>query len=760
MGRFRKLGKFLLILSITGFVAIIVFVLSVGLGAFGHLQSREELTNYKNAQASVVLSGSGELIGKFFSENRTNVSFYELPPHLVNALIATEDIRFYKHKGYDVKSFFRVIVKTILLNNRRAGGGSTITQQLAKNMYGRANYGSLTILVNKVKEIILARRIEKSFSKQEILLLYLNTVSFGENVYGIEAAARRFFNKEVKDLNIEEGAVLIGILKANNLYNPRLYPVNAKNRRNVVLGQMKKYNFLEPAAADSLMNLPLVHNYLNYEAGGPADYFLYQVKQEAASILGDIGNSTGHLWNIEEDGLVITTTLDLQLQNYANEAFKEHLVVMQARLNKQYESRSGRRAAEIVANRELKRLNMDGRAEEISLLDYSDSTEIKPVTVRDSMIMAVKILHAGLLAINPVTGAVKAWVGGIDFKTHPYDQVLARRQLASTFKPVLYAEAFEEGMRPCDYLENDSITDSGIDGWTPSNFDNTYGGKYSLAGALVHSMNVPTYNLFLNVDFDRLDSLWQKMGFSYTINNYPSLPMGIAEANIREVAIAYSAFANGGYKITHHCIESIMTQSGELIWQNKYEKPEEKILSDYTVSVMRAILRKAVTSGTGVAMAGTYGVTLPFAGKTGTSTDYADAWFSAFNPSLVIVSRVGASSPAIHFNSGSYGSGSALALPLVARTLKKVQDNKKLSAELISPFPGLPEELASELDCPDYKEITFIENVLDFFRSNRKTFDREVTKPEQKLKEPGDKSNEPGEKESFFRRIFQKRPKK
>lgn len=756
----KKIWKIIFYLFILGFIAVTGFVAAVYYGAFGHLQNREELQSYKNAEASVVLSHDGELLGKYFSENRTNVTLYELPPHLINALIATEDIRFYRHRGFDVRSFFRVLVKTILLNNRNAGGGSTITQQLAKNMYGRNYYGQVTILVNKVKEIILARRLEASFSKQEILLLYLNTVSFGENVYGIEAAARRFFNKEVRDLNIEEGAVLIGILKANNFYNPRLYPENARRRRNVVLSQMKKYEFLDAGVADSLIAMPLVQNYVNYEARGPADYFLYQVKQEATGILKDVGLKNGRQWNIEEDGLVITTTLSLPLQNYANEAFKEHLSTMQERLNRQYDTQSGRRAAERVADREMKRLNMTGRANEISFRDYSpdDSSVVTPVTVRDSMIAAVKVLQAGLLAVDPVSGAVKAWVGGIDFRTQPYDQVLARRQLASTFKPVLFAEAFEEGWSPCDYLDNDSITDSGIEGWSPGNFDNSYGGKYSLAGALVHSMNVPTYNLFLNVDFNKLDTLWRNMGFSYTLDDYPSLPMGTAEANIREVAIAYSAFANGGYKINHQCIESIRTQSGELIWQNEIVKPENKILSDYTVSVIRSILRRAVTGGTGASMGRVYGVTLPFGGKTGTSQDYADAWFAAFNPSLVIVSRVGASSPSIHFNNGSYGSGSTLALPLVAMTLRKVQDDKSLSAELISSFPELPPELVAELDCPDYKEISFLEDFIDIFRGSRKVIEKEIRKPDEDIMHREDiEQPEPGKKRSIFRRIFEKR---
>lgn len=754
----RKILRIFIVLAIIGFLAAAGFVIAVYYGAYGHLQSKEELLNYKNANASIVLSYKGELLGKYFSENRTNVTYAELPPYLVNALIGTEDIRFFRHKGFDTKSLFRVLIKTIILNNRSAGGGSTITQQLAKNMYGRDNYGRLTILVNKVKEIILARRLENSFSKEEIILLYLNTVSFGENVYGIEAAARRFFNKEVIDLRVEEAAVLIGILKANNFYNPRLYPENATRRRNVVLSQMKKYEFLNPEEADSLIALPLVQNYVNFEVSGPADYFLYQVKQEARFILQSVEMNNGRPWNIEEDGLVITTTLDLTLQNYANKAFKDHLSIMQDRLNKQYTSTIGKRTAATVADREIKRLNLTERAQELSLQEFDeDSTLKKSITVRDSMIQAVKMLQAGLLAMNPVTGHVKAYVGGIDFRTQPYDQILARRQVASTFKPILFAAAFEEGMQPCNYLDNDSITDSGIEGWSPRNFDHTYGGKYSLQGALVHSMNVPTYNLYMNTDFGLLDSLWKRMGFSYTLNDYPSVPMGTAEANVREMVIAYSAFANGGLKITPQSIVSIKTHDGITLWENKFNDASERILSENTTMLIRAILRRAVTGGTGTALVGAYGVTLPFAGKTGTSQDYADAWFAAFNPSMVIVSRVGASSPSIHFNSGSNGSGSTLALPLVALTLRELQQNKELRQELISNFPELPQELVNDLNCPDFKEITFFEEIIDIFRGGKKPSEkeREILQPEQ----PRERQDEPAKekKKGIFRRIFERK---
>ena len=748
----RKIIIVILSIVLAGLLTGLVFFIAVYFGAFGHLQNRKELTSYKNATASIVLSEEGELIGKYFSENRTNVEYDQLPKYLIDALIATEDIRFFQHKGYDARSFIRVFVKTILLN-RNTGGGSTITQQLAKNMYGRGSYGVITILVTKTKEIILASRLERVLSKNEILLLYLNTVSFGENVFGIEAAARRFFNKKVEDLKIEESAVLIGLLKANNYYNPRLYPENAIKRRNVVLSQMKKYEFIEPAACDSLMGLPLVQNYLNYETKGPADYFLYQVKNIAREILQVVQIESGKIWNIEEDGLVISTTINLTLQNYANQAFKDHLSVMQKRLNQQYKSRSGKKIAETVADREMKRLNLTGRADQPSFQEFSseDSSFTRSITVRDSMIQAVKILQAGLMAMDPVTGKIKAWVGGIDFKSQPYDQVLARRQLASTFKPVIYTAALEDGISPCDFIDNDSIVDSGVEGWSPQNFDLTSGGRYSLAGALVHSMNIPTFNLYRSVGYARVDSLWKNMGFSYSLPDVPSVAMGTPEGSVFEVAVAYSAFANGGYTISPQSVESIRTADGTLIWQNDFKTEQKKIISDRAVILLTAMLRRAVLEGTGASLGYVYGVVLPLAGKTGTSQDYADAWFSAFNPSLVIVSRVGASSPAIHFNGGSNGSGSTLALPLIGLTLREVQKNKELSVKLFKSFPELPPEMADELQCPDFKEKTFFEDVIDIFKGNRKPAEKETLRPGQEKPKPQEK------KKSFFRRLFEKK---
>lgn len=734
--------RILTIFLLTAIIPVI-FVAIVFIGVLGHLQNKNELQSYKNITATVVLSEDGELIGKIFSENRTNISYRLIPSHLINALIATEDARFFEHEGIDSRSLLRVLFKTVLLEKQNSGGGSTITQQLAKNMFGRKKSGLFATFKNKTRETFLARRLEKVFTKEEILTLYLNTVPFGENVFGIEAASGRYFNKKVELLNIEESAVLIGMLKANDYYNPHLHPENAKNRRNVVLNQMKKYNYLEPSQVDSLCKLPLIQNYANLESKGPADYFLYQVKNEAKQILQNMQSDTGKKWNIEQDGLIITTTLNLTLQNYANASFHDHLAIMQKRLNDQYESVSGKKIIGEMAENELKRLKLTERASEVSLRQIFDwnGTYLDSISVSDSLIHTIKLIHAGLLAINPATGAVKAWVGGIDFKTQPYDQILAKRQLASTFKPILYAEALEEGIKPCYYLDNDSIILSDFEEWSPENFDNSYGGKYSLTGALVHSMNIPTFNLFLKVGFSRLDSLWNKMGFSFPLENTPSLAMGTAEANIMEVAIAYSSFANGGNKITPQKIVSIKSPDGEVIWQNEFSEAKTRILTERTSLLMSAILQRAVREGTGVTVSSVYGVTLPLAGKTGTSQDYADAWFAAFNPTLVLVSRVGASFPSVHFNDGGNGSGSALALPLVAMTLKKVQMNRELMNRLISLFPDLTPELAAELDCSDFKEKKLFENFIDFFKRDKFKYNKETSRSDLK-------------KKSIFQRIF------
>lgn len=694
------------------FACLLLFIL---FRALINLPDRKELQNFKQATASIVLSSEHEIIGKIYTENRTNVTYDQIPEHLVNALIATEDVRFYKHKGIDKKSLLRVIFKTILLNKKGSGGGSTISQQLAKNLFGRNLSGFLSMPTIKIRELILAQRIEKVFTKNEIITLYLNTVPFGENVYGIEAAAQRYYNKKIERLNIQESAVLVGMLKANSRFNPRLYPENAKRRRNIVIGQMEKYRYITANQSDSLQNLPVEINYRNIESSGPADYFVYQIRQEAERILAEINDTASEKWNIEEDGLIITTTLNLAMQEAANQAFRKHMSVMQQLLDQQYRSRASKRQLNQLLHQVLRSNNLTKKSEEIGIRPVFSWSGIisDSMTLADSIRHNLKLLQAGLIGLDPRDGAIKSWVGGIDFKTQPYDQILARRQTGSTFKPILFAAALESGMSPCDYLDNDSVIISGYDGWSPQNFDHTKGGKYSMTGALVHSMNIPTFNLYLKTGYLRVDSLWRNMGFSYNLVNTPSLSLGTAEASILEVATGYAVFANGGYKIEPYMIQSIKTSDGKVIWNRKSQISRKRILSEHTCELIGYMLQRAVNEGTGSPLRSLYGVSLPIAGKTGTTQDYTDAWFASFSPSIVIVSRVGASNPSVRFNSGRNGTGSALALPLVALTLKRVQNNAKVNALMNRPFPEVE---ASDFDCPDFKEDSGFEEFIRMFR--------------------------------------------
>ena len=730
---FKKLFKFIIITLIIIFVIVCVFIGAVYHGSFGHLHTTDELKEFQNQTATLVLSEDGQLIGKFYAENRTNIHFKQLPDHLVDALVATEDARYFEHEGVDSRSLMRVLFKTILSNKKSSGGGSTINQQLVKNMYGRNNYGPLTMLVNKTKEGFLAYRLESIYNKEEILTLYLNTIPFGENVLGIEAASRRYFNKSISEIKTEEGAVLVGMLKANTYYNPRLYPENALKRRNVVLSQMEKYNYLQPYQRDSLQKLSLGLDYANLESEGPANYFLVQVKDEVKKILNNINADNDTEYDIENDGLTIKTTLNLSLQKQALNAYKSHLSIMQNRLHKQYRTGEDRKILNSLVTKELKRLKLNNNANQKKnreLFDWS-GFYMDSISIRDSIRHSLKLLHAGLLALDPQTGAIKTWVGGIDFRTQPYDQIFAQRQIASTFKPILYAAALEQGVLPCTYLDNDPLILSDFHNWQPQNYDLSTGGNYSMAAALAKSMNIPTVNLFLQIPFIKLDSLWNKMGFSQKLINKPSIALGTSNASIYELAIAYSAFSNGGYRIKPQSIASIKTSDGKIIYNNKSLKLQEKdrVIKENTTYFMTAMLQKAIIEGTGTSLKNKYNITMPLAGKTGTSQDYADAWFAAYNPRLVIVTRVGASLPAIRFTSGVNGTGSTLALPLVAKTLKRFQ------TKYSEPFAQLPEEIADAMDCEDFTDDSGFEKFFEnLFKKDKTTLEKAQRRAERQAK--------------------------
>ena len=748
----KKIIKILIKLIFAGVLILGIFYAAIVYNVFGHLYSEKELKQFKNETASLVLSDNGRIIGKYFAQNRTNIKYDQLPKQLINALIATEDARFFEHEGIDSRSLFRVLFKTILLNNKSAGGGSTITQQLAKNMYGRQNYGPMSMPINKTKEIILANRLESIYSKEEILTLYLNTIPFGENVLGIESASMRFFNKSIERLKIEEGAVLVGMLKANTYYNPRLHPDHAVQRRNLVLSQMENYNYLSKEEVDSLHIIPLQLDYANLGSEGIANYFLVQVKKEAREILRNINRKRDTILDLNKSGLLIETTLNYDLQKYALLSYKTHLSKMQKRLNNQYKSGYSRSNLQKLVNKRLTELDLTKEAEikkNREMFSW-DGFYIDSISIRDSIMHSLTTLHAGLLALDPGTGAIKSWVGGIDFRTQPYDQIFAQRQTASAFKPILYATALQMGAWPCQYLENDPLIITDFENWQPQNYDHSTGGKYSIAASLAKSMNIPTVNLFMKVPFSDLEYTWENLGFSQNLARNPSTALGTATASLYEMVVAYASFANGGYKIIPQSIVTIKASNGEILYQNKLLKSKDKVLDGMTPPFLNAILQKAIIEGTGSSMRSIYGVNLPLAGKTGTSQDYADAWFIGYNPKLVIGTRVGASYPNIHFNNGANGSGSRLALPLVAKTLQKVQNNSRLRRSLFEPFDELPTAYHDAMACDDFIEDSDFEKFFEgVFKNEKTTFAKESKKTERKTKRKN--------KKPFFKRIFGKK---
>lgn len=743
---FKRLFKWLIIGLIASIFVFALFVAAVNFEMFGHLYSKKELKAFKNESATLIYASDKQIIGKFFAENRTNIVYDQIPKHVINALVATEDARYFEHEGIDSRSLVRVLFKTILLNDRSSGGGSTITQQLLKNMYGRKSFGPLTMLVNKTKEALLANRLEEIYSKEEILALYLNTIPFGENVYGIESASRLFFNKTVQQLAIEEGAVLVGMLKANTYYNPRLHPKHAFDRRNVVFNQMAKYGYLNVEQSDTLKLLPLMLDYANFESSGSANYFLVEVKKELTAILANIEQQTGEKWDFRKDGLRVETTLNSEIHGYGLSAFQKHLRTMQNRLRKQYSQGKSKDELHKKMNVWFQKNGKDKAIKTKQEIFSWDSTYSDAISVWDSLQLAFTTLHAGMLSVDPKTGAILSWIGGIDFRTQPYDQIQAKRQLASTFKPILYAAALEKGLSPCDYLSNTAkvFTDQG--NWKVSNYDHSEGGEYSLTGALIRSKNIPTVDLLFKVGFDEVDYLWRKMGLTSSLDHVPAMALGIADASLYELAGAYTAFANGGEKVPFYSIDRIYSADGSVIYERSLTVKKERIMEPRTAVLINEMLQRAINNGTGTAIRNTYNVKLPLAGKTGTSQNFGDAWFASYNPNLVMVTRVGASYSSIHFNTGRYGSGGRLALPLVGLTLAEMQKQSNLVEIYGAKFDKLSIEVQKELDCPDFEEDNTIDKIKGIFSKKSTTMDQS----EKKQKGKKTKENQKKQKKGWF----------
>ncbi len=741
-----KLSSGLILFLCFSFIAL---YFAVVWGVFGRLPAADELAGIRNEEATLIFASDGSLIGKVFASNRTNIKWNEVPPQLVNALICTEDKRFFSHEGIDRMSYLRVLIKTLLTGDRSSGGGSTLTQQLVKNLYGRKDLGILTLPVAKIKEAVLAYRLEKIYSKNEIILLYLNSIPFGENVFGIEAAAQRFFAKNTSALNAEQSALLVGMLKANTHYNPRLYPDNALKRRNQVLQLMEEQNYLSPSEADSLKNRPLELHYSNYELDSPAGYFDYQVTLKAEEILAGMEAQTGKHYDLKKDGLKIYTTLDPELQKIALQSVQSHLALMQKRLDAEMKIRHERKKWEQKMSLTSGQLWEKNPAATGEVFEWkSDQQEVK--SYRDSLWHYYKMLHAAVLMIEPGTGKVRAWIGGNNFRFLPYDLVLSHRQIASAFKPILYTTALEKGLSPCTYLDNEEKDYEEYDDWHPRNYDNTSGNKIAMWYALAHSINLPTVDLYFRTGFEALNETCRELGLPVTEGDFPSVALGSMDISLKEIVTAYGAFANSGTIAEPVMIESITDADGNIIY-GEHKQQDRPAIAPEIASQITAMLERAVNEGTGSSLRSVYQIHSEIAGKTGTAQDYSDAWFISYTPKLVIGTWVGAMDPNVHFHSQE-GSGSSLALPIAGKIWTRIENTAVLRSTYIASFQ-LADSYFAEMDCEPVKEDFFIKK---FFKS---IIDKNPSEKDNSIRKNKKSIKEKGKVGKFFDKLFKKKEK-
>jgi len=668
--------KILLSVLLLFAVVLTLFVALTLAGVFGKIPDAATLVKIQNPLATEVYSADGVLMGTYNIQNRQYLEPSDITNNIKYALIATEDVRFYSHKGVDTRSLFRVFFKTLLLRKESAGGGSTLTQQLVKNLFPRGDYGAITIPVNKVREMASARRMEQIYSKEEILVLYLSTVPFGENTFGIKAASRRYFNSDPEDLSLEEIAVLVGMLKATGNYNPVRNPGKAFARRNVVLSQMTRYNYLNSTEADSLKLLPLIADYhpLPHNAG-IAPYFREHIRPELDAWCREHYINGSEPYNLYSDGLKVYTTIDSRMQGYAEEAMQEHMSHLQKILLKQWRGKNMWRGISeknmLIAYEGEPRGNMASETPKKMEVFSWEGPQIQEFNTLDSLRHYLQFLQAGFLAMDPGTAEIKAWVGGINHEYFKYDHITARRQAGSTFKPLVYLEALEQGISPCEYLANDSVVYEGFENWAPRNANRSYGGYYSMKGALTHSVNTVSVKLLMQLGIDSVLELSRKAGIKSTLPAVPSLALGTGEVSLYEMLTAYQAIANQGMAREPVYITRIEDRKGNVLEIRKPEAESTPICSQENANMMIAMLRNVVNNGTAAGLRTRHQISADVAGKTGTTQNYTDGWFIGFTPSLLCGVWVGGDLQNIRFRTMQYGQGAYSAMPIWAGFMNK-----------------------------------------------------------------------------------------
>lgn len=756
---------FWVLFSIPVLTIVVLFTL-ISLEKLGEMPTFEELENPENDLASEIYSDDDVLLGNYYYRNRSYVTYDDLAPNLVNALIATEDIRFHKHSGIDARGLARVFVYSILMNDRSSGGGSTITQQLAKNLFPRdtATYNTsigrnINLGIAKFKEWVTAVKLEKNYTKNEILVMYLNTVAFGGNSYGIKSAAKTFFNKTTDSLKVEESAILVGLLKAPTFYSPVRNPERSQLRRNIVLSQMNKYGYLTNDEFDSLSVLPIELNYkvqdhneglatyfreylrlvLNANEPNRKNYYSFNdyvndsVEWITNPIYGWCNKNTkpdGTPYNIYRDGLKIYTTLNSKMQQYAEEALVDHLSKeLQEDFNEEQKNNPNAPYYEELDKSDLKNIielairrteryrvlrNAGNNMDEI-LANFNTPTEMTVftwdgevdtvMTPMDSLMHYKSYLRAGFVSVDPHNGYIKAYVGGPNFRHFKYDHVsVAKRQVGSTIKPFLYTLAMQEGYSPCHKVPNVASTFIVNDTtWTPKNSGPTSmdGKMVTLEWGLANSVNYISAWLIKQFNPISVIDVMQKMGVRSHIDAVPSIFLGTSDISLIEMTSAYSTFSNKGVHADPIYITRIEDKNGNVLAD--FTSTKNEAISEQTAYLMTQLLQSVVKKGSGGRIRWKYELYNEIGGKTGTTQNHSDGWFMGVTPNLVSGAWVGGEDRSIHFKGIGQGGGHNMALPIFALYMQKVYNDSTLNVTTEDKFEK-PLNFSVNIDCEKFEE--------------------------------------------------------
>lgn len=736
-------------------LGVLAFFLFASWGLFGSMPSFEDLENPDSNLATEIISSDGVVLGKYFKTNRSQLKYSDLPKNLVEALVATEDARFYEHSGIDGRGTLRAVFS--LGTN---GGASTLTQQLAKQLFHGEGSKFLPFrIVQKIKEWIIAIRLERQYTKNEILAMYCNVYDFGNYSVGVSSAAQTYFSKDPKDLTIDESAILVGMFKNSGLYNPVRNPQGVKNRRNVVLSQMAKAKMISEAEKERLQALPITLKFkLESHREGIATYFREYLRDYMKKWVAENKKPDGSDYDIYKDGLKIYTTIDSRMQTYAEEAVAAHMQNLQQQFF--IDQKNNKNAPFVnITQAETDRIMMQAmknsvrwaqmkemdKSEDDIIASFKVKTKMRVFTWKgerdtvmtplDSIRYYKHFLQSGLMSMEPQTGAIKAWVGGINYKYFQYDHVgQGARQVGSTFKPFVYATAIEElNMSPCDsILDGPFMIHKGrhhvTEDWEPRNSDYRYRGMVTLKQALAASINTVSAKLIDRTSPEAVVELTKKLGVKTEIPVQPSIALGAVDITVEDMVAAYSTFANQGVYVKPQFLSRIENKSGEVIYEPIPES-HDVLNKDIAFAVIK-LLQGVTESGSGVRLrtqgGGSgdnrwtgypYMFTNPIAGKTGTTQNQSDGWFMGMVPNLVTGVWVGCEDRSARFKSLTYGQGATAALPVWGYFMKKCYADKNLQISK-SEFER-PANLSIKVDC--YQRPAVVKDTTQTEQKDRKS---------------------------------------